>query len=202
METWQRRSIECSPRVAYSERMDPTAMNSSQGRDALEAWLARSRAQLSDTNPVHIHVDELCPQIRAHRRRWLPNIVRLYADAILLLGESVDQIQPILVIPLKELNKMTCNVPPFTRIESLLASEPPSIYLCRREAAKHVRLIEVYRRYLAGFRPVRQQIEGVFFFYEVARVERSRRQGWEFTRTILGEHYPSELRRAWESSSE
>jgi hypothetical protein len=187
--------------LACSERMDPTTMKSAQGRDALESWLAKSREQLSDTNPIHAHVGELCPPIAANRRRWIQTIVRLYSDTILLLGESVYEVQPILVIPLKEINKMSCSVPALTRLETSLGSEPPSIYLCRRDATKHVRLIEVYRRYLANFRAIRH-IKDVSFFYEIARAERSRRQNWEYTRTILGEHYPAELRQAWDSTTE
>jgi hypothetical protein len=123
-----------------------------------------------------------------------------YLETIRLLGDRSSEIMPVLVIPLTPVRRMVPKPPNLSRLSRSLSSEPPSIYLVHRRASALLRLAEVYRVHLPEFRLFDEPQEDVTFFYEVFRNDKARAWNWEYTRTIVGEQYPPQLRTGWASA--
>jgi hypothetical protein len=160
----------------------------------LNSWLETSLAVLSRVNPVHIHADELLGRDNASYEDQLSAIKAGYLEAIHILGNRLGYVMPVLTIPLASTDDLTCDLPDLGQLEA--ADEIPSVYLIHRDALKDLAQCEVYRRFLKDFTVFHPHPKDVFFFYEVFRGEQQREWGWEYARTIKGEHYLPEHRGA------
>lgn len=164
----------------------------------MEHWIETNLSQLSMTNPLHVHVDELLST--AHSRQDpLEALEEAFFKAIDSLGQRLIEVMPAAVIPLTSTPTLVCRPPAAGHLDP--GSESPSIYLLHRDGAKALRLGELYRVPMPEFTIFRSHPD-VFLFYETFRAERVRALGWDYTRTVLGEYYLPEHRTSWDSTEE
>jgi hypothetical protein len=162
----------------------------------LAAWTHGAIAKVTPGNSVHIHVDELLTDADRNPQVLLTLIASAYIRVIALMGNSLTEVMPVLVIPLKDAEHLVCEPPHVSGLSGNLAAEPPSISLVHRDTARLPRTRESYRRVLSDFELFDPPIVGVKLFYECSRSEEERLHGWEYARTIFAEHYPEFLAQA------
>jgi hypothetical protein len=158
----------------------------------LKSWMETSLAVLSRVNPVHVHAYELLGRDNISHQGQLAAVKAAYLEAIDILGDRLGYVMPVLMIPLASTDDLTCDLPDLGQLD--FGYETPSIYLIHRDALKDLARCEVYRQFLRDFTLFDPHPPDVFFFYEVFRREEERESGWEYTRTIRGEHYLPEHR--------
>jgi hypothetical protein len=160
-------------------------------------WIEENTGIVTPTNPLHIHLDEFIQS--APGEEVFQVVHETLVEGIHTLGPRLVDIMPVGVIPLTATRRMTVRPPSEARMP--LGAESPSIYLIHRDGARALRLGELYR---VPFHRVGTSYThpDVFCFYEVFRAEKARRLGWEYTRTILCEHYLPEHRVSWDSTTD
>jgi hypothetical protein len=158
----------------------------------LEAWIDVSLTKIRPGNSIHIHTDELFSDAVRSPQATLNLLASSYIRTIEILSARLDQVMPVLVIPLNDAQDLVCEPPASSRLSGDLSTEePPSISLVHRDTARLPSSRESYRRFLSDFHMFDRPMPNVQFFYECSRSEEERIQGWEYARTIFGEHYPN-----------
>jgi hypothetical protein len=166
-------------------------MSSRESYMKLDAWIDVSVTKVKPGNSIHIHADELFPDVVGSPQATLDLLASSYIRTIEILSGRLEQVMPVLVIPLRDAQELVCEPPPSSGLSGDLSTEPPSISLVHRDTARLPRLRESYRRFLSDFHMFDRPMPNVKFVYECSRSEEERIQGWEYTRTIFGEHYPN-----------
>jgi hypothetical protein len=158
----------------------------------LRRWLDEALGHVSPRSPQHVHLDQLGAG-EATGESALLLASEAYALVLGHLGDRALEFKAVLFLPLHDSETLVPRPPSPERLLEELAPEPPSIYLLSREVEKHLDLREEYRVPHALNLPVASRPD-VFAWYRVHRSEEARRQGWEYSRHLLLEHYPATLR--------
>lgn len=158
-------------------------------------WLEQERAAL-EAEPVHayftsIHIDDL---LGGEPREG--NLVALGVDALLLCHEMVSRsthLLPRLAITLMSSSTLDTELPDLDRLESLRdGMVPPELYVFRRNLEYLTGGHEEYRAaYIDVDLARRHDVPPMEAHYTTYRDEISRRNGWDYSRTVwfnLGAH--------------
>jgi hypothetical protein len=160
----------------------------------IRQWVEEAMDELSPTNPVHIHLNDLIPDLGIDPRVVLPRLRAPYEDVIAALGARLADVMPSLILPLKCAETLVCGWPDVRKPDFDFAGERPSIYLVDRREGIWLWRGERYRVALTGYTPFEPALEDIVFFYQTLRDEAAREEDWEYARSIHGEHYPRSLR--------
>ncbi len=163
----------------------------SNSKPTLYAWMSEALKRLSPRQPAHLHLDPL--GVSASTKE---TALRLASDAYGLvldqLGDRAREVKALLFLPLHSSESLSLSPPPLNQLSAEFGEEPPSIYLLSRSADTFLYVREEYRVPYALNIPASDRAD-VFTWYRVHRDEESYRQGWEYSRSIVLEHYPADF---------
>lgn len=158
----------------------------------LQTWLDEALRHIAPKSPQHIHIDQLgASEANGEDSLLLAN--EAYTFVLECLGERATEAKAVLFLPLQDMETFALRPPSREQLIEELGHEPPSLYLLSREVEKCLYIREEYRVPYALSLPVASRPD-VFSWYRVHRNEEAYRQGWEYSRHIMLEHYPTALR--------
>jgi hypothetical protein len=160
-------------------------------KPTLYAWMSEALNRLSPHRPAHLHLDQLgvSAPTKGTALRLATTAYELVLDH---LGDRAREVKALLFLPLHSSENLNLSPPPLNQLSAQSGEEPPSIYLLSRRADTFLYVREEYRVPYALNIPVADRAD-VFTWYRVHRDEESYRQGWEYSRSIVLEHYPADF---------
>jgi len=159
----------------------------------LQTWLEEALRHVAPKAPQHIHIDQLGASA-ATREDSLLLANEAYTFVLERLGDRTTEAKAVLFLPLQDRETLDPRPPSRERLVEELGHEPPSVYLLSREVEKSLYIREEYRvPYDLSLLPVASRPD-VFTWYRVHRDEEAYKQGWEYSRHLMLEHYPAALR--------
>jgi hypothetical protein len=157
----------------------------------LAVWLNDALPEVTVTNPVHIHLDELLER-DIGRDEAVSLSIAAFRVLIHLLTEREMPVQPILILPLTPgTTELGARPPPniHALLDDLDGLEPPSLYLSHWQTYAFPWIIEEYRVPLA-FRLFDPPLAGRDVHFSELRTQAAIAAGWEFARSIRAWYYP------------
>lgn len=117
----------------------------------------------------------------------------VYEFVLERLGDHSSEIKAVLFLPLRETKVLAPIPPPRGHLVDALGEEPPSVYLISREVDMFLYVREEYRvpyelELAMASRP------DVFCWYRAHRDTEAYENDWEYSRSIMIEHYPERFR--------
>jgi len=159
----------------------------------LRTWLDAALGHVTPKAPQHIHIDQLGAS-QTTREDSLLFANEAYTFVLEHLGDRTTEAKVVLFLPLRDMETLDPRPPSQERLVRELGHEPPSVYLLSREVEKSLYIREEYRvPYELSLLPVASRAD-IFTWYRIHRDEEAYRQGWEYSRHVMLEHYPATLR--------
>ena len=159
----------------------------------LQTWLDEALRHVATKSPQHIHIDQLGAS-DATGEDSLLFANETYTFVLERLENRTTDVKAVLFLPLQDTETFVLRPPSREQLIKELGHEPPSVYLLSREVEKFLYIREEYRvPYELSLLPVASRPD-VFTWYRVHRDEEAYRQGWEYSRHIMLEHYSAALR--------
>ncbi len=162
--------------------------------ERIKRWVEHALDELTSTNPMHIHLDELVPDLGVAPLVVLPKLREPFLEVITALGSRVEHVMASLTLPLTSVETAICRQPDVATLDFDFAGEPPSLYLVDRRVGMRLWTGERYRVALKDYSPFDPAIGDVVFFYEVYRDAEGMANDWELARSIHGQHDPASMR--------
>jgi hypothetical protein len=162
--------------------------------ERIKRWVENALGELTPTNPMHVHLDELVPDLGVAPLVVLPKLREPFLELIAALGSRVEHVMASLTLPLASVETAICRQPDVATLDFDFTGESPSLYLVDRRVGMRLWTGERYRVALKDYSPFDPAIADVVFFYEVYRDARGMADDWELARSIHGQHYPASMR--------